>query len=172
MPRIRRMLDAIEAAQSWLSNIFFILTIAMVSFQVLNRFLFKWPILWTADFAVLCFIWLGFLSASVAVRKSGHFRVTMLLDIKKFQGTGRRVLELIGLAMILAVSLVLLTEGTRITISGLRETAPGMQVSMAWAYSAVPLCSFTASLFALEKIWEQFYAAPADGQIPLEGDVA
>jgi TRAP-type C4-dicarboxylate transport system permease small subunit len=169
---IKRVLDGIERAQSLLTNVFFVLTIVVVTFQVVNRFWFQLPVVWTADFAVMCFIWLGFLSASVAVRRSGHFRVTMLLELKRFEGTGRRVLELVGLAVIVLVSAILLFEGTRITISGLRETAPGLQVSMAWGYIAVPLCSLSAILFALEKMWDQFVgAAPSEHAID-ESDAA
>ena len=168
----KRMLDEIERAQSLLTNVFFVLTIVAVSFQVLNRFWFQLPIVWSADFAVLCFIWLGFLSASVSVRKSGHFRVTMLLDLKIMQGTGRRVLELLALGVIVALSLILVVEGTRMTISGLRETAPGLRISMAWIYAAVPLCSLTAILFALEKVFEQLRGVPPDSHLPLETEVA
>ena len=139
---VKRLLDAIERAQSLLTNVFFVLTIVAVSFQVMNRFWFQLPIVWSADLAVLCFIWLGFLSASVSVRKSGHFRVTMLLELKIMQGTGRRVLELFALAVILALSVVLVVEGTRMTISGLRETAPGLRISMAWIYGAVAVALF------------------------------
>lgn len=169
---VKRMLDAIEKLQSLLTNVFFVLTIVAVTFQVMNRFWFKLPVVWAADVAVLCFIWLGFLSASVSVRKSGHFRVSMLLELKRMQGTGRRVLEFISLAVILVLSVILVVEGTRMTISGLRETAPGLRVSMAWTYAAVPLCSLTAILFALEKVVEQLRGAPPESHLPLESEVA
>jgi TRAP-type C4-dicarboxylate transport system permease small subunit len=160
------VLDLIERVQSVLTDAFFVLTIVVVSFQVANRFWFKLPVVWTADLAVLCFIWLGFLSASVAVRRSGHFRVTMLLDLKRLPPTGRRALELLTLAVIVVVSSILVFEGTRTTIAGLRETAPGLRVPMAWGYAAVPLCSLTAILFALEKIRDQWIGAtPHDAAI-------
>ena len=168
----KRILDEIERGQLVLTNIFFVLTIVAVSFQVINRFWLQLPVVWSADFAVLCFIWLGFLSASVSVRKAGHFRVSMLLELKVMQGTGRRVLELFALAVILALSAVLVVEGTRMTISGLRETAPGLRISMAWTYVAVPLCSFTAILFALEKVVEQLRGVAPEPHLPLETEVA
>ena len=172
MQPIKRALDAIEKLQSLLTNVFFVLTIAVVSFQVVNRFWFRLPVVWTADLAVLCFIWLGFLSASVSVRRYGHFRVTILLDVKRFAGTGRRVLELVSLVVIVVVSAILVFEGTRMTISGLRETAPGLRISMAWGYVAVPLCGLTAILFALEKMWEQFVGAAPAERASAEGEVA
>jgi TRAP-type transport system small permease protein len=111
MQPIKLVLDAIEKLQSLLTNVFFVLTIIVVAFQVVNRFWFKLPVVWTADLAVMCFIWLGFLSASVSVRRYGHFRVTILLDLKRFEGTGQRVLELVSLAVIVVVSAILVFEG-------------------------------------------------------------
>ncbi len=171
-PVVSRLLDAIEKLQSILTNAFFVATIVVVSFQVLNRFWFKLPIVWTADLAVLCFIWLGFLSASVSVRRYGHFRVTILLDLKKLEGRGKRVLELFSLIVIVAVSAMLVFEGTRTTLAGLHETAPGLRVSMAWGYIAVPLCSLTALLFALEKMWQQLSGAAGPQQAVVDGEMA
>jgi TRAP-type C4-dicarboxylate transport system permease small subunit len=54
------------------------------------------------------------------------------------------------------MSAVLTVEGLQITIDGLKEVSPGLNVTMAWAYAAVPVCSFTGLLFAIEKLVDQF----------------
>src|ERR1022692_3505530 len=65
MQPIKLVFDAIGKLQSLLTNVFFVLTIVVVAFRLINRFWFKLPVVWTADLAVLCLIWLGFLSANV-----------------------------------------------------------------------------------------------------------
>ena len=156
MELYRKALDQVEKAQSALTNLFYVLTIVVVSCQVVNRFILHWPVVWTADFAVICFVWLGFLCASQGVRKSAHFRMTILID-SKWIGGGRRVLELISLLVVVGLSIILLVQGLQITEEGLRETSPGLNVSMAWAYAAIPISSFTAMLFGIEKLIEQIY---------------
>lgn len=149
----KQILDGVERGQTALLSLVYVLTIVVVSFQVVNRFALHWPVVWTADFAVICFIWLGFFSASQGVRKSAHFRLTLLLD-RKWKGSGKQVLEWIALLVTFGMSLVLLIGGSIMTVEGLKETSPGLNVSMAWAYCAVPLSSFTALLFAIEKMVE------------------
>lgn len=147
----RKLLDAIEGIQKVILTVTYVMTIVVVSFQVINRFVLHWPVVWTADLAVICFIWLSLFSASQAVRHNAHFRMTILLD-RQWKGAGRQVLEWLALLVMLAMSGILLAAGTMMTVEGLNETAPGLNVSMAWAYSALPIASFTALLFTLEKM--------------------
>jgi TRAP-type C4-dicarboxylate transport system permease small subunit len=156
----RRTLDQVEKVQSLLITLLYVLIILVVSFQVLNRFILQWPVLWTADAAVICFVWLGFLCASQSVRKSAHFRMTILIE-RKWKGCGRRVLELLSLLVILGLSAVLFVQGLVITTEGLKEISPGLTVSMAWAYAAIPVASFTSLLFGIEKLIEQI-----QGRVP------
>lgn len=151
----RKILDGIEKVQAALLTVVYVMTIVVVSFQVINRFMLHWPVVWTADLAVICFIWLGFFSASQAVRHNVHFRMTILLD-RKWKGNGRQALEWFALLVMAGLSTILLIAGTTVTLEGLNEASPGLNVSMAWAYAAVPLSSFTALLFTLEKMADLF----------------
>jgi TRAP-type C4-dicarboxylate transport system permease small subunit len=163
----RKVLDQMDKVQSKLIYLFYVLIVVVVSFQVLNRFILKWPVVWTSDFAVICFVWLGFLCASQAVRKSGHFRMSVLLE-RNWKGDGRRVLELIALVVVLGLSAIMLLAGVTITMEGLNETSPGLNVSMAWAYLAVPFCSLTSLLFAFEKLIEEIHGRNIDSSTSLK----
>lgn len=151
----RKLLDGIEKIQDVILTVAYVMTIVVVSFQVINRFILHWPVVWTADLAVICFIWLGFFSASQAVRNNAHFRMTILLD-RKWKGSGRQVLEWLALLVMTGLSAILLAAGTMMTLEGVNETAPGLNIPMAWAYSAVPVASFTALLFTIEKMVDLF----------------
>lgn len=163
----RRALDQVEKVQSVLITMFYIAIILVVSFQVLNRYVLQWPVLWTADAAVICFVWLGFLCASQSVRRSAHFRMTMLLE-RRWKGNGKRVLEIFSLLVIVALSTVLLVKGVTITIEGLREISPGLVISMAWSYAAIPVASCTSLLFAIEKLIEYVQGRVADPVVLIE----
>ncbi len=157
----RKALDQVEKAQSLLIQLFYVLIVVVVSFQVANRFLMKWPVVWTSDFAVICFVWLGFLCASQAVRKSAHFRMSVMLE-RNWKGDGKRVLELVALLVIIGLSTITLVAGLTMTMEGLKETSPGLNVSMAWAYAVVPFCSLTSLMFAIEKLIKEFQGGAID----------
>lgn len=85
MNLLKRILDAIEAVQRAATAVLYVGVILVVTFQVLNRFWLQSPIVWTSDLSVILFIWLGFLTASTAVRHKTQFRMSALID---FVGDG------------------------------------------------------------------------------------
>ena len=153
MGSIRKTLDFIETVQRWLTVVFFFATLVVVGFQVLNRLVMQWPVLWTVDVSVFCFIWLALLSASCAVRANGHFRVSALIDLHCLAGMPRRWLEVLALAAVGTLSCVLMVLGMDFAWAGMHEQSPGLAMPMFWSYLSVPLCSATALLFVLEKLW-------------------
>lgn len=153
MSSISRVLDWIERGQRCLTVVFFFATLVVVGFQVFNRLVLRWPVLWTVDVSVFCFVWLALLSASCAVRSGGHFRVCALIDRPVFAGMPRRLFEALALAAVCVLSFVLMKLGMAFAWAGLHEQSPGLAMPMIWAYLSVPLCSATALLFALERLW-------------------
>lgn len=149
-----RFLDAIEKVQSGLTVLAYVMIIVVVTFQVLNRFWLHWPIVWTADLAIITFIWLGFLTASTAVRRNAHFRMRALVDALG-GGIAGRVLEVFALVVVFVVTGILVYEGTSHALAGIREVAPGLGMRMVWAYAAVPVTSATAFLFAIERLGQE-----------------
>lgn len=154
----RTFLDAIERIQFALIVVLFVAMTVVVVFQVVNRFILQWPILWTADVSVICFVWLSLLCVSLAVRHHGHFRVSALID-RNWGPPVKAVLELISLAVIMLLSGALTIYGAYVAIDGIREVSPGLGIPMVWAYASVPVCSTTAFLFAVENALGQVRGA-------------
>ena len=151
MSAFRRFLDVIEAVQRAAIFVLFIGIIVVVFFQVLNRFWFHLPIVWTSDLSVIIFIWLSFLSASNAVRHRGHFRMSALIDLAG-DGPFRRSLELLSIAVGFALFGMLVFTGFDMAVRGMREVSPGLRLPMIWAYASVPLSFATMILFSIEQL--------------------
>jgi len=153
-PIIKKSLDILELSQRYATGAFFFVTLVVVAIQVINRLVIKWPITWTIDVSVFCFIWLSFLAASTSVRHNAHFRVTAIIDLEKLAGLPRRYLETLSLVVIIALSLILLILGYKFATLGWKEQSPGLGYPKFWSYVAIPFCSATAFIFALEKLWQ------------------
>jgi TRAP-type C4-dicarboxylate transport system permease small subunit len=155
-----RALEVIERIQFLAVWILYVAIIILVNFQVLNRFYLHWPIVWTADLSIVLFIWLAFLSASIAIRKGTHFRMRALVDTLG-NGAARRGLELFAALFVIGMTLILVREGFGQFVGGWREILPGLQIRMAWAYASIPVSMATALLFAIERL---ILDVPAAGQ--------
>lgn len=165
-----RILDLIEAALNVVTLIFYALIVIVVAFQVLNRFYLQLPIIWTADLAVVMFAWLAFLTTSKAVRRNTHFRMSALIDLLK--GKSRNFLEVFSILVGGSLALLMVIYGIEMTVDGLKEVSPGLQISMAWAYASVPICGAAMILYSLENILLTLKEGPQsqDG-LNLDGDL-
>lgn len=149
MTALSRALDGLEFVLRQVILVVYAVIVVIVTFQVVNRFWLHWPIVWLSDLAIICFIWLGFLTGGLAVRDNGHFRLSLALDLLG-ESRARRFLELLSVAIMLAVFGLLLVTGYEMAQRGLREISPGLQVPMTWAYASLPVAAIPALLFALE----------------------
>ncbi|MEX2631250.1 MAG: TRAP transporter small permease [Tistlia sp.] len=154
MTVLKKLLDAVEAVLKVVTLGFYVAVVVVVVFQVLNRFWLHLPIVWTSDLAIICFIWLGFLTAARAVRNHGHFRMALTLDLVG-DGLVRRLLELLAIGVGLALFGLLTVKGYDMAVRGLREVSPGLQVPMIWAYLALPVSAALALLFYAEKLLDE-----------------
>lgn len=105
-------------------------------YQVLSRFLLNAPSAWTEVVAIYLVIWSVFLAAATA------FRTGMMMSIDviyKLVPANKTVfLEYFIGACCLLVMGLLVWFGVEVTYRVRFQTMAGFQISMAWAYAALP----------------------------------
>jgi TRAP-type C4-dicarboxylate transport system permease small subunit len=160
------MLDAYSSALSklerllrWAIVVFYVLVVVLITFQVVNRFWLHLPIIWLSDLGVICFIWLGFLTASLAIRHQGHFRMSALIDSVR-TGWLRMVLELFTHLCGMAMFALLVWTGWGMVKAGMREVSPGLGAPMSWAYASLFVSAVIAVCFFVELIWRVIAGRP------------
>ncbi|MEZ5796634.1 MAG: TRAP transporter small permease [Paracoccaceae bacterium] len=153
------VLDRLEWLLRWVIVAFYVLVVVLITFQVVNRFWLHLPIIWLSDLGVICFIWLGFLTAALAVRHQGHFRMSALIDAVGARGP-RLALQLFTHFCGLAMFALLVWTGWGMVRSGLREVAPGLGAPMSWAYGSVLVSALIALVFLVELIWREILGRP------------
>ncbi|MFW6076647.1 MAG: TRAP transporter small permease [Hyphomicrobiales bacterium] len=161
MTAFSRLMTGVENGLRWTVLTFYIAIVALVAFQVINRFWLHISIIWVSDLAIICFIWLGFLTAALAVRRHGHFRMRLMLDLLG-ETRARQGLELFAVAVALAVFGLLLFTGFEMTWRGRREASPGLGLTMSWAYLALPVSAAAAVLFYIEIILKELSGKAAE----------
>lgn len=105
-------------------------------YQVLSRFLFNAPSSWTEVVAIYLVIWSVFLAAATAFRMG----MMMSIDVIYRLVPSNKVVVLeyfIGACCLLVMGL-LVWFGVELTYRVRFQTMAGFQVSMSWAYAALP----------------------------------
>ncbi len=148
----------------------FLVTAMMLSlfWQVFTRFVLKVPATWTEEIARYTFIYLVMIGASLGVKNSVHFGMTLVSD--KLHGRMRDLYKrfvINGIIMICAIFLVYYgIEFTR--MYGLNRVSPTFLTPMAWVFGIVPVSGFLMIVFSFQNmIYGDFsrdpHAHSADG---------
>jgi len=88
--------------------------------QVVARYFLGSPIRWVEEFGVAAFVWVTFLSGSLAYKEGGHIRLWSPL----YSSRGWLIHSLVGNLLIVATALVVLTVGPKVfAVENLTVTA-------------------------------------------------
>jgi TRAP-type C4-dicarboxylate transport system permease small subunit len=125
--------------------------VADVFLGVFSRYVMHATFQWYDEVARLCFVWMIFLGAAVAVRRGAHFRLHLLID--RLPPAMRRRVELIVTLIVIAFAAVLVAGGISMFPIARRQVTDALEVSMLWFYAALPVGGALMILFALPRLW-------------------
>jgi len=124
--------------------------VADVFLGVWSRYVMQATFQWYDEVARLCFVWMIFLGAAVAVRRGAHFRLHLLID--RFGPTARRRVDLVVIVVVIAFAAVLLAGGIAIAPLARRQVTDALEISMLWFYGALPVGGALMIAFALPQL--------------------
>ena len=124
--------------------------VADVFLGVYSRYVMRATFEWYDEVARLCFVWMIFLGAAVAVRRGAHFRLHLLID--RFGANARRRTDLLVTLIVIAFAAVLVAGGIAIAPLARRQVTDALEVSMLWFYGALPVGGALMIGFALPQL--------------------
>jgi TRAP-type C4-dicarboxylate transport system permease small subunit len=109
----------------------------MVAAQVVFRYAVQEPIVWSEEFTTLCYQWLSYLGAALAVRYRAHYGVDFVV---RFLGRRwKRMLEWLEHGVVWSLALFMLVYGSRIVESSALQMYPTLPFSVGTGYLVLPI---------------------------------
>lgn len=112
--------------------------------QVISRFVFSQPTTWTEESMRRLLIWMVMLGVVVALRKGALVSVDLMLRLSR--GSWRRCVRGFITSVTLSFFAVVLWFGTDLVWRVRFQTFASLDLSMGWAYAAVPVGALLAML--------------------------
>lgn len=131
---------------------------ADVFLGVFSRYVMHSTFTWYDEIARLLFVWIVFLGAAVGVRRSGHFRLQLLIE--RFPPGLRRVADAFGVLAIVLFGVVLIQQGWKLVELGQFQQTPVMGLSKAYVYASMPVGGALIILYSLRHFWRAVTGAP------------
>lgn len=104
--------------------------------QVVLRYVFRTPLVWTEEASVFLMIWMAFVGAGVAMRRGAHVAMTLLVE-RMPSGLSQALIALSRI-LVLAFLAVLAWQGWLLAMSVGGQRSPALAIPMAWPYLTMP----------------------------------
>ena len=124
-----------------------------------SRYVMHSTFTWYDEIARLLFVWIVFVGAAVGVRRSGHFRLHLVIE--RFPPALRRAADVVGVLAIMGFGLVLIQQGWKLVELGQFQQTPVMGLSKGYVYASMPTGGALIILYSLPHLWRALCGAPA-----------
>jgi len=121
---------------------------AIISAEVFFRYVLNSSLYFAEELSRFCFIWAGFLGASLALRGGGHIGVTILVD--RLPPAVRGGMLAVARVLVLVLLLVVMVTGASVLPDQWVQQTSTLGFSVFWFYLAVPV---GACLMAVQLLW-------------------
>jgi TRAP-type C4-dicarboxylate transport system permease small subunit len=120
--------------------------------QVVSRFVLQQPSTWSEVLVRVLLIWMVYLGAAGAIRTGALVSVDVLYRFTR--GRARRGLEAVVTLCTLAILLILFWYGWDMVNRVQFQNMAGLEISMSWAYAAIPVGSAFGILAVLAHYFD------------------
>lgn len=147
----------LDRCLGWLDRLFsflmvacLALMVAMVFGNVVLRYGFNSGITVSEELSRWLFVWMTFLGAVVAMRRSSHLGTNML--VVRLPLLGKKICFVAAHFLMLAMCVLMAKGAYEQVIINYRSTSAVMQASMAWFYASGLLFAVLAGLIVLHQL--------------------
>jgi tripartite ATP-independent transporter DctM subunit len=120
---------------------------------VISRYLFHRPLVWSDELAAVMFLWLAMLGSVIALRRSGHMRLTVLVNLA---GPALRGwLQTVSAMIVALFVLLILHPAFEYTLDEVPITLPALDISGAWRSAPIVLGTLLMLVISLMQMCER-----------------
>ncbi|MCA0987295.1 TRAP transporter small permease [Guptibacillus algicola] len=112
---------------------------AVIFYQVFSRFVLEDSLRWSEELARYIMVWSVFIGSALAIRKRDLISVDAIKEL--MSARARNILNIAVYLVSIGFLAILVNYGFVLVGNIAGQLSPAMNISMAWAYSAIPVGS-------------------------------
>lgn len=151
---LTRAMDGLDAVLRHFGVVLMVLVFGVAVLQVLIRYVFGIPMVWTEEVARNLLVWMAFLLMGPALKQGLHYSVDYLANRLTF--TGKLWLYRLGDVIILAFAIAMVLIGTSFTVRTADAHTAALEISTGWISGALPVGAAILALYALARLLVSF----------------
>ena len=129
---------------------FFTVIFAVALSQIVMRWIFKDPIIWSEELIRLMYVWICYIGWTIASRNRTHIRITFLVStLPRLPG---KVLQTINCLLVILFSVLMVFYGIKMTEIGGRGRAVTLPITFALVYGIAPATNLIILMYQMIDI--------------------
>lgn len=149
---MKKFVDCLELLQSIFGVVLFVALIVIVFLQVVSRYIFHNPLIWSEETARFLLFWVALMGASLSVKNQRHFTIDFFTPDRIQNQTIKRIFQIIPNLCIILFSLVMIIVGYQYCQMGRFRVGPSSNINMRYIYMAIPIAGATMLIYSLYHI--------------------
>lgn len=130
----RSPLQPLEVVEAVVASALLIVVLGLVVFQVVSRYVFNTPFVWSEELARFALLWLTFVAAGLVMARRLH--VTVSVGDRLLGHRGRVAVEAFAAVVVLVVCVVLVLAAPQFLSTASRTSSPAAGVPLGWVYGS------------------------------------
>ncbi|MDR2528622.1 MAG: TRAP transporter small permease [Synergistaceae bacterium] len=147
---LRSLSDGLNVLCKWAGAVLLLAMVAIIVVQVIARYVLGSSLSWTEETSRFFFIWIVLLGTMIGVHDGSHVAVEFLLNWMPKPLS--RFIKWVYTLCLCVLAGVMIGYGIDLTISVSVQLSPATRISMAYVYSAVPVCSMIMLIHLLRDL--------------------
>jgi len=145
-----------EKGVDWIAILFFTVIFIVALSQIVMRWVFKDPIVWSEELIRLMYVWICYIGWTLASRYRTFIRITFLINA--LPPIPKKLLATVNCLLIIVFSALMVYYGSRMAMVASSGKAITVPVSYALVYVIAPVTNFiilTYQFTELVNIWKK-----------------
>jgi len=155
----RRADGGLVVATQWTLCLVGVLFAAMITLEVVSRYVFSFSIYFVNAAARLLLVWFFMLGAGIALRHGAHVGFELLTAA--LPPRARRVVELVALVAVAVFCIEMIYAGLHAMGPAWAQSEPGLGISLGWPVLAIPVGFAFLLYHAMVMMWLRLRADAA-----------
>jgi TRAP-type C4-dicarboxylate transport system permease small subunit len=130
-----------------------VIMIALVTYQVFERYVLHYTSPWSEELAVYLMIWFGIIGIAAGVRRKSHMALEYFAD--KMPQLVQKGLRIFNYVIMLIYTSVLVYEGINMVELTMSQKSPAIGLPVGYVYLALPVSAVLMVLFILEALTKE-----------------
>lgn len=134
---VKRIIRKMEYGERLVTSVIFCSMMAVVTAQIVMRYLFNSPLLWSEEFARYVYVWLVFIGSAYCVTQDKHVAVTLVTD--RMPSMVRKGVKIVCNLLVAAALIYMLPHAFQYVRKHSGLLSGCMQIPMSCVFAAVPV---------------------------------